>query len=152
MADMSKQVLGGKWGKCFVTVGDETFDLITLKNVEIKYEKSKSEVNQLNDAVTKHKTNGISYSGSATIYYQTPLFRKMALEYATTGKDIYFNMQIINEDVGSEAGTQTIYANGCNIDSGVVAMLDIEADVLEEAIDFTINEIVIDESFADLPQ
>ena len=56
MADMSRQVLGGKWGKCFVTVGDETFDLITLKNVEIKYDKSKSEVNQLNDAVTKHKT------------------------------------------------------------------------------------------------
>lgn len=151
MADMSKQVLGGKWGKCFISVGDETYDLITLKNVEITYEKSKSEVNQLNDAVTKHKTNGIKYSGTATIYYQTPLFRKMALEYASTGKDIYFDMQIINDDVGSEAGTQTIYANGCNIDSGVIAMLDVESDALEEGIDFTINEIVMDKPFSDLP-
>ncbi len=152
MADMSRQVLGGKWGKCFVTVGDETFDLITLKNVEIKYDKSKSEVNQLNDAVTKHKTSGISYTGSATIYYQTPLFRKMALEYATTGKDIYFNMQIINDDVGSDAGTQSVYANGCNIDSGVIAILDVESDALEESIDFTINEIITSDEFADLPK
>ncbi len=147
MADISKQVIGGKWGRCFTVINGVREELLGLKDVEITYEKSKSEVNQLNDPVTKHKTNGVTYMGGATVFYNTARFRKLVMEYAETGKDIYFDIEITNEDAGSDAGRQIVIATGCNINGGTIASLDVESDVLEEVIEFSVNGIKILEEF-----
>jgi hypothetical protein len=34
----------------------------------------------------------------------TSLFRKMAIQYAKTGKDTYFTITVVNDDPGSTVG------------------------------------------------
>ena len=82
-----------------------------------------------------------------TIYYVTSIFRKMALKYAKTGKDTYFNITIVNEDPTSTIGKQTIVLYNCNIDSVILAKLDTESDVLDEDIDFTFDDFDVLDSF-----
>ncbi len=71
----------------------------------------------------------------------------MALKYAKTGKDTYFNITIVNDDPTSTIGKQTIVLYNCNIDSTILAKLDTEADALEEDIDFTFDDFDILDSF-----
>lgn len=147
MADIAQQVIGGKWGKCFTVINGVREELITLKDVEITYDKAKTEVNQLNQTVTQHKSNGITITGSATIYYNTARFRKMVMDYISTGIDTYFDMEITNDDGSSTSGQQVAIATGCNIDSGTLATLDIESEMLEDSLDFTVNGIKIIQHF-----
>lgn len=148
MANMAEQVISGKWGKCFTVINGVREELLTVKNVELKYEKSKGEVPQLNQTLTQHKANGVTVTGSATIYYQTARFRKMVLDYIATGIDTYFDMEITNDDKTSTSGQQIAIATGCNIDSGILASLDIESELLEEEIEFTVNGVKIPQHFA----
>lgn len=139
--------ISGQEGKATANINGIITDMFYLKNLEATFEKTKTEIKTLGKRGTQHKTTGWSGTGSMNIYYVTSAFRKMALKYAKEGKDTYFDITITNEDPTSTVGKQTIVLYNCNLDSIVLAKLDVEADTLDEDVDFTFDDFDILDEF-----
>ena len=139
--------ISGQEGKATSVIDGNVQDMFYVKTLEATFEKTKAEVKTLGKRGIQHKGTGWSGAGSMTIYYVTSIFREMALKYAKTGKDTYFNITIVNDDSTSTIGKQTMVLYNCNIDSTILAKLDTEADVLDEDIDFTFDDFDILDSF-----
>lgn len=139
--------ISGQEGKATSVIDGNVQDMFYVKTLEAIFEKIKAEVKTLGKRGTQHKGAGWSGAGSMTIYYVTSLFREMALKYAKTGKDTYFNITIVNDDPTSTIGKQTVVLYNCNIDNVVLAKLDTDSDTLDEDIDFTFDDFDILDSF-----
>lgn len=70
--------------------------------------------------------------------------------YKDTGVDVYFNIQVTNEDPTSHVGRQTVILKECNINGGILAKFDADADYLNEDMDFTFEDFEIPETFTHL--
>lgn len=132
-----------------MTIDGRVEELMGIKNVEATIEKNKAEMKVVGKRGTQHKANGWNGTGSMTIYYFTTKFRQMMLDYVKTGKDLYFDLQIVNEDPTSTIGKQTVVLKNVNLDSVIIAKLDSEADMLDEEISFTFDDVDILDSFSD---
>ena len=55
-----------------------------------------------------------------------------------------------NDDPTSAAGRQTVILKDCNIDGGVLAKFDADADYLDEEMSFTFEDFEIPERFVQL--
>lgn len=139
--------ISGQEGKATSVIDGNVQDMFYVKTLEATFEKTKAEVKTLGKRGTQHKGTGWSGAGSMTIYYVTSIFREMALKYAKTGKDTYFNITIVNDDPTSTIGKQTVVLYNCNIDSVILAKLDTDSDTLDEDIDFTFDDFDILDSF-----
>lgn len=115
-------------------------DMFFGKNLEAKCEIKKTAVKTLGKRGEQHKPNGWSGSGNLSIYYVTSLFRRMAIQYIKTGKPVYFDVLVTNDDPGSSVGQQTTVLRNCSIDSVLLGKFDVEAEVLDETIDFTFDD------------
>ena len=111
------------------------------KSLEATAEIQKTEVRTLGKRGVQNKPNGWSGSGNMTIYYVTSLFRRMVLQYIKTGVPVYFDITTTNEDPGSTIGAQTTVLKNCSLDSVILAKFDVEADVLDETVDFTFDDV-----------
>lgn len=139
--------VSGQEGKATATINGSVEEMFYLKDLEATLEKNKTEVKTLGKRGVQNKAAGWTGTGSMTLYYVTSLFRKQAIEYVKTGKDTNFTITIVNEDPGSSVGKQTIVLYNCNIDSVILAKLDVESDVLDESIDFTFDDVDILDAF-----
>jgi hypothetical protein len=142
-----KDVVNGGEGTAFVTIAGSIEDLAYVKKVEAKVEKNKEEIVTLGRRGTGSKAKGWKGTGTMTIYYVTSIFRKLMSDYNKTGKDTYFDMQVTNQDPASATGKQTVVLKNCNIDSVIIAKLDIEATALDEEISFTFDDFEVLDSF-----
>lgn len=147
----SKDAISGQEGKAFATIDGQRYDMFQAKTIEATIAKSKTEMRRLGARMVGHKSGPMTGTGSMTIYYGTPMFRKMIKDYKRTGLDLYFDLQIINEDIASESGRQVTILKNCNIDGVTLAMLDVDSDAMEESIDFTFDDFQIPEEFETLP-
>lgn len=116
-------------------------------NLEAKVDKSKSEVPILGRTGKGNKTTGWKGSGSATFHFNTSVFRMLMYRYKETGEDVYFDIQVTNEDPTSSVGRQTVILKDCNWDGGVLAKFDADAEYLEDDMDFTFEDFEIPEQF-----
>lgn len=139
--------ISGKEGLAQANIKGRTIDLFYLKDIEAVAEKKKKEVNVLNKSGTQHKGAGWTGTGSCTLYYFTSEFRKLMIEYIKTGKDVYFDLIITNEDKTSTIGKQTTVLYECNLDSIILAKLDVDEEVLEEEFDFTFSDVDLLDEF-----
>ena len=117
------------------------------KNLEATASIEKTEVRTLGKRGAQNKPNGWSGSGSMTIYYITSLFRRMALQYIKTGKPVYFEMTVTNNDPGSTVGSQTTVLKCCSLDEVILAKFDVESDVLDETVSFTFDDVDLLDEF-----
>ncbi|MGL4875178.1 MAG: phage tail tube protein [Clostridium sp.] len=140
MSLLANDTISGKEGFAQVNINGSIHKLFYAKAIEAKMEKNKSEVKAIGSRATKHKTTGWTGTGNMTIYYVTSLFRKLAIDYIKTGKDFYFDLIVTNEDKNSATGKQTTALYSCNLDSVILAKLDVEDDSLEEEMDFTFED------------
>ena len=144
----AKDSISAKLAECFVTVGSNRYNFMQAINLEANFEKTKSEVPILGKTGRGHKSTGWNGTGSATFHYNTSIFRQMMEDFKNTGNDIYFDIQITNDDPTSAAGRQTVVLVGCNIDGGVLAKFDADNDdYLDEDMDFTFEDFEIPEKF-----
>ena len=135
-----KDAISGSLAKCFVTIGNRRYSFMQAINVKAEMEKTKVEVPIL----------GKTGTGSATFHMNTSIFRELLQEYTRTGKDVYFDMQLVNEDPTASVGKQTIMLIDCNLDGGIIALFDADADYLEDEFDFTFEDWKIVDKFTDL--
>lgn len=147
---LAKDVVAAKLASCYVTIGNNRYLLMQAKNLEAKYKKTKKEVPILGRTTVGHKTTGGEGTGKMTIFSNTSMFTKLLKTYKDTGEDMYFDIQITNEDKTSSAGRQTIILKDCNLDDGIIAAFDSDGDWLEQDVDFTFEDFEMPEEFAKL--
>lgn len=143
----AKDTVSAALAECYVTIGENRYHFMHAINLEAKVEKTKSEVPILGKTGKGNKATGWKGTGSATFHYNTSIFRELLYDFKETGKDIYFDIQITNEDPTAGVGRQTVILKGCNMDGGILAKFDADAEYLDEDMDFTFEDFEIAESF-----
>lgn len=143
----AKDSISAKLAECFVTIGNNRYNFMQAINFEAKFERTKTEVPILGKTGTGNKSTGWKGTGSATFHYNTSIFREMMLKYKDTGEDVYFEIQVTNEDPTSSAGRQTVVFLGCNIDGGILSKFDADGEYLDEDMDFTFEDFKMPETF-----
>lgn len=139
--------ISGQEGRAYATINGSVEEMFYAKTIEATAEKNKAEFKALGRRGVQSKAIGWTGTGSMTIYYATPLFRQMMLDYIKTGKDTYFDMTIVNEDPNSDLGKQTIVLKNVNLDSVIMAKIDVDAEFLDEEISFTFDDVDMLDSF-----
>lgn len=143
----AREPLHGAEGAAYVTIEGSRYLLFQLINFEARWEKGKSEIPRLGTRIKGNRSNTVAGKWSAEIYYNTDIFRKLMVEYTKNHKDIYFDIQITNDDANSNAGRHTAIFRDCNIDGSIMSKLDITADTLQEQITGTFEDCEIAEEF-----
>lgn len=143
----AKDAISAKLAECFVTIDGNRYNFMQAINFEASFEKTKSEVPILGKTGTGNKSTGWKGTGSATFHYNTSIFREMMLKFKDTGEDVYFEIQVTNEDPTSSAGRQTLVFVDCNIDGGILAKFDADGEYLDEDMDFTFEDFKMPETF-----
>jgi len=146
-----KDAISAKLAECFVTIEGNRYNFMQMINFEASFEKNKTEVPILGKTGVGNKATGWKGSGSATAHYNQSIFRTLLQRYKDTGEDVYFEIQVTNDDPTSAAGRQTIVFMDCNTDGGILAKFDADGEYLDEDIDFTFEDFKMPESFTLLP-
>lgn len=146
----AKDAVSASLAECFVTIDGSRYNFMQAIKLEAKIEKTKSEVPVLGKTGKGNKTTGWKGTGSATFHYNTSVFRELLYRYKNTGEDTYFDIQITNEDPTSNVGRQTVILKDCNVDGGILAKFDADAEYLDEDMDFTFEDWEIPEKFNSL--
>lgn len=146
----AKDSVSAKLAECYVTIGDRRYNFMQAIKLEANFDKNKTEIPILGKTGQGNKSTGWTGSGSATFHYNTSIFRQMMLDYKNTGEDVYFDIQVTNEDPTSSVGRQTIVLQDCNIDGGILAKFDADGEYLDEDMDFTFEDFAMPEKFVDL--
>lgn len=147
----AKDAISASLAECFVTIDGSRYNFMQAINLEASIEKAKTQVPILGRTGKGNKSTGWSGSGSATFHFNTSIFRKLLKRFKDTGEDVYFDIQITNEDPTSAVGRQTVILKGCNLDGGTIAKFDADAEYLDEEISFTFEDFEMPEEFSILP-
>lgn len=115
-------------------------DLFYAKNLEGVCNINKTPVKTLGKRGEQHKPNSWTGTGNMTIYYATSIFRKMAMQYIKTGRPVFFDLLVTNEDPASTIGRQTTVLKTCSLDSVILAKFDVDSEVMDESMDFTFDD------------
>ena len=144
---LAKDTLSAALAECYVKINGKRYNFMQAINVEAKFEKTKVEVPILGKTGRGTKSTGWMGTGSATFHFNTSIFRMLMKRYKDTGEDVYFDIQITNSDPTSSVGRQTVILKDCNIDGGLLAKFDADAEYLDEDMDFTFEDFDMPEEF-----
>ncbi len=136
--------------ECTVEIDGRRYNFMQAIELEAKVKKIKKKIPILGRTGGGNKSNGWEGTGKAKFYYNTSMFRKLTIDYMKTGKDIYFDITVRNEDPTSGVGGQTIILKGCNLDESILTKLKAGDDTLEEDFNFTFEDVEMPELFKDL--
>lgn len=143
----AKDTICGSLAECYITIDGKRYNFMQAIDVEAQFEKKKTQVPILGKTGKGNKSTGWSGTGKAKFHYNTSIFREIMYRFKETGEDIYFDMQVTNEDPTSSVGRQTVILKDCNIDRGILAKFDADAEYLDEEIEFTFEDFEIPEKF-----
>ena len=145
----AKDTVSASLAECYVTIEDKRYNLMQAINLEANFEKNKTEVPILGKTGKGNKATSWTGTGSATFHYNTSVFRMLMYRYKETGQDVYFDIQVTNEDPTSSVGRQTVILKDCNVDGGILAKFDADAEYLDEDMDFTFEMCIRDRQNTD---
>lgn len=151
MADLTmhaREAVHGAQGQAYITIDGNRYLFANLINLEARFDKTKTQVPIMGRISKGNKSTGGEGTGSATFHYNTSIFRELLYRYQETGEDIYFDIQVTNEDKSSSVGRQTTILKDCNMDGGIVALLDADAEYLEDSVDFTFERFELPERYS----
>ncbi len=146
----AKNAISGSMAKCFANIGERRINFMMALKLEAIMEKTKVEVPILGRTGKGNKATGWKGTGSATFHFNSSIIRELAAQYAQTGEDFYFDIQVVNVDPATQVGRQTVLLIDCNIDKVVLAKFDAGADYLEEDLDFTFEDFKLVEKFTEM--
>ena len=144
-----RNAVSAKMAECYVTIDGNRYNFMSAINLEVTFERTKIEVPILGRPNKCNKAVGSSITGTAEFHLNTSIWRELAYRFQETGEDLYFEMQITNEDItASDVGRQTIILYDCNLDSITLAAFDADSDdTLTESVDFTAERFEMPEQF-----
>ncbi|OOM82330.1 phage-like element PBSX protein XkdM [Clostridium puniceum] len=143
----AKDAVSASLAECFVTIDGNRYNFMQAINLEAEMKKTKTKVPILGKTGKGNRASGWEGSGKATFHYNTSIIRELLYKYKETGEDTYFDIQITNQDPTSAVGRQTIILKDCNVDGGILAKFDADAEYLDEDMDFTFEDWEMPEKF-----
>lgn len=143
----SADAISAPLAECYITIDGNRYFFMQAINLEANFEKNKSELPILGKTGKGNKASSWKGTGSATFYYNTSIFRELMKRFKDTGEDVYFDIQVTNEDPTSNVGRQTVILKDCNMDGGILAKFDADGEYLDEDMDFTFEDFEIPERF-----
>lgn len=144
----AKDTISASLAQCYATIKGSRYCFMQAINLEAKFEKEKSEVPILGKTGKGNKATGWKGTGSAAFHYNTSIFRDLMQDFKNTGEDVYFDIQVTNEDPTASAGRQTVILKDCNINGGILTKFDADAEYLDEEMEFTFEDFEIPEKFS----
>lgn len=142
-----KDALSAKMAECFITLNGNRYNFMQMIDFEATFDKSKMEIPVLGKTGMGNKASGWKGTFKGTAHYNQSILRQAMLEYKRTGQDVYFEIQVTNEDPTSAAGRQTMVFYDCNQDAGTLAKFDADGEYLDEDIEGTFEDFDMPESF-----
>jgi hypothetical protein len=146
----AKDTVAAKLAECYITISTRRYNFAQMIDMEAKVDKTKSKVPRLGALMVGHKSCGMEGTFSGTIHYNQSVLRQALIDYKDTGSDVYFEMQIVNDDPTSAAGRQDMVLYDCNTDGGILAKFDADGEYLDEEIEGTFEDFAMSESFSEL--
>jgi len=146
---LANDSISGKEGTLYATIGSQRRAVAECKSINAKITKNKTDFKSLGQRGTQHKAMGWTGTGTLVIHYATSFWADMMIKYATTGEDVYFTLEVVNEDPSNKAkiGSQKIILMDVNLDEAEIAKLDVDADFLDQSMNFTFSNVSIPEKF-----
>lgn len=134
--------ISGREGIVTAIIGGKVVELAEIKTLEASIDFNKTEYNALGVRATLHKSAGWTGTGSVTYHWLSPIFVKMAIDQARTGRTQYFTFTVTNDDpVNTVAGSQSIKLGQVSIDGADIAHIDVDTELLEGSFDFTFSSV-----------
>ncbi|GHU85611.1 hypothetical protein FACS1894198_3770 [Clostridia bacterium] len=146
----AKDAVSASLAECYVTINGHRYNFMQAINLEANFEKTKVEIAILGQTGKGNKATGWKGTGSATFYHNTSIFRNLMYRFKNTSEEMYFDIQVTNEDPTSSVGRQTVILKDCNIDGGILTKFDAGGETLDESMDFTFEDFEIPEKFTQL--
>ena len=143
----AKDTISASQAECYITIEGNRYNFMQAISLEAKIEKTKKEVPILGKTGKGNKATGWKGTGSAKFHYASSIFRELMVRYKDTGEDVYFDIQVTNEDETSAVGRQTVILKDCNVNGGILTKFDADADYLDEELDFTFEDFDMPETF-----
>ena len=143
----AREPLHGASGSAYVTIDGNRYLWMQLIDFEATFDKKKTEVGRLGSKQAGNRSGYGVGKFKAKAYYNTDIFRDVIMEYIKRGRDIYFDIQITNDDPNSTAGRHTTIFKDCNLDGLVLAKLDVNKETLDEDISGTFDDVEMPEKF-----
>lgn len=146
----ASDTVSGSLAECYVTIGKNRINFMQAINLEASIEKTKAEVPILGKTGKGNKSTGWKGTGTATFHYNTSIFRQLMKKYKKDGTDVYFDIEVVNHDKTSNVGSQEVILIGCNMNGGILAKFDADAEYLDEEMEFTFEDFEIKTPFTNL--
>lgn len=143
----AKEPVDGREGAAYTVIDGRRYLLFQLKNFESKENVDIIEIPRLGTKAMGFREGTIKGTWSATLYYNTDVFRDLLMKHRKTGKMTYFDIIITNRDPNSAAGRHTVIHKNCLLDGGILAKLDINNNILDEQISGTYDDVEMPERF-----
>lgn len=144
----AKDSVSGSLAECFITIEGSRYNFMQIINWESEMKKTKTKVPILGKASKGNKATGCEYTFKGKAHYNQSLMRKLLYKFKELGEDIYFDVQVTNEDPTSSVGRQTIIHKDCNLDGGTLAKFDADSEYLDEDISGTFEDWEMPEEFS----
>lgn len=132
-----------------MTINGKNYEMFGLKKFQSDAEFQESDFKVVGTTLVQKKTTGVALTGTATIYYGTPMFLQQLQTYLKTGRLPYFTFQITNDDPSTSVGVQTVALYNVKLAKMPIAMLDADAEWLEQEISFSFTNIEVLSAFHD---
>lgn len=139
--------IAGNLAEAYILRDGKRSLLMRLKEFEGKTEVKNIEVPRMGTTMNANRMGQMTGKWDATLYYGSPIFKEILLEYKRTGKILYFDIMTINNDPNSNAGSQTTVYKNCKIDGAILSKMNISADMLDEKVSGTYDDFDIPEMF-----
>lgn len=145
---LERDTLNGASGSAFITQDGVVQQLFQAKKITANSNVQTTDMKVIGTKIVQEKSTGVKQSGSMVIYYGTPLFTQMVVQYANTGEMPYFDMQITNNDPTTTVGQQVIALYGCKISGEIpIALMDADSDMLEQTVNFSYTKAEVLQAF-----
>lgn len=147
------ETVSGSQGSVFAEIEGKRYVLASISKFKATFKTNIAKGGVLGLSGKQNKPAGWEGEWEATFYYNQTTFRELAQRYAETGMFPTFNVQVINEDPMSVAkiGRQSITFIDCIAEEITMAMIDVDAESLDEDVSGTFNDFKINDKFKDFP-
>lgn len=150
---LARDTVNGAEGSVFITVDGRNIEVAGMKNITTNAELQSSDMRVIGTRAIQDKLNGVKQTGSGNIYYGTPLFTDMVMQYINTGKMPEFDIQITNNDPATSVGAQVMAYYGCHLTGTIpLSVLNDEEAMLAYDFNFVYTRVAILSGFSEPEQ
>ena len=139
---LAKDTVNGAEGKVFITVDGRNIEVAGMKNIQTGVDVQTQDMRVVGTRKVQQKPNGAKLTGKGNLYYGTPLFTDMVLQYVNTGVMPTFDIQITNSDPTTSVGAQSMAYYGCVLTGEIpLSILNSEESMLSYDFNFSYTRV-----------